>query len=85
MANKQFDAGKTAKVLALMLGSPSAGERASARHTLIRMLGAHSIAGRDLLRHYLYRGDAAVVERVNDLHPLWTGDAMLRANSIGQV
>ena len=59
-----------------MLGSPSAGERASARHTLIRMLDAHSIAGRDLLpHHYFDRGDAAVVEQVNNLlHPLWTGD-----------
>ena len=72
---KQFDASKAAKILALVLGSPSAGERASARHMLIRMLGAHSIAGRDLLlHHYLDRG-AAGVERVNDLlHPLWTGE-----------
>jgi hypothetical protein len=73
---KQFDAGKAAKILALVLGSPSAGERSSARHMLIRMLGAHSIAGRDLLpHHYLDHGDAVLVQRVNDLlHPLWTGD-----------
>jgi hypothetical protein len=73
---KQFDAGKAAKILALVLGSPSAGARSSARHMLIRMLGAHSIAGRDLLpHHYLDHGDAVLVERVNDLlHPLWTGD-----------
>ena len=73
---KQFDAIKTAKILALVLGSPSPGERASARHTLIRMLGGHGITGPDLLpRHYLDRSDAAVVEAVNDLlHPLWGED-----------
>jgi hypothetical protein len=40
------------------------------------MLGVHTIAGRDLLpHHYLGRGDAALVERVNELlHPLWSGD-----------
>ena len=71
---RQFDPVKAIKILALVLSSPSAGERASARHVLIRMLDAYSIAGRDLLpRHYLDRG--AVVEQVNDLlHPLWTGD-----------
>jgi len=73
---KHFDAGKAAKILAFVLGSPSAGEGASARHTLIRILDAHSIAGRDLLpHHYLDSGDAAVVEQVNNLlQPLWTGD-----------
>jgi Protein of unknown function (DUF3631) len=69
---KQFDASKAAKILALVLGSPSAGERANAGHLLRRMLSAHSIAGCDLLSYYL---DRAVVEQINDLlHPLWTGD-----------
>jgi hypothetical protein len=72
---KQFDAGKAAKILALVLGSPSAGERASARATLDRMMRAHGIDGRNLLRRYIDRGEAAVVDRVNDLlHPLWTCD-----------
>jgi hypothetical protein len=65
---KQFDPAKAIKILALVLGSPSAGERASARATLDRMLRAHGIDGRDLLpRHYLNRLDDATLGRVNDL------------------
>ena len=43
---------------------------------MARMLGTHGIDGRDLLpHHYLHRGDAAVVERANDLlHPLWSDE-----------
>jgi hypothetical protein len=73
---KQFDAGKAAKILALVLGSASASERASARAMLDRMLRAHGIAGRGLLPRYsLDRLDDATQQRVNDLlHPLWTCD-----------
>jgi hypothetical protein len=72
----RFDPSKAAKILALVFGSPSAGERASARATLDRMLRANGIDGRDLLpRHYLDRLDDATRGRVNDLlHPLWTCD-----------
>jgi hypothetical protein len=70
----RFDPSKATKILALVVGAPGAGERASARHALTRILGAHGIDGRDLLpRHYLNRLDDATRERVNDLlHPLWT-------------
>jgi hypothetical protein len=72
---KQFDRDKAAKILALALGSSSAGERAAARVALSRMLDAHGIAGRDLLRYYLDRCDEATLAQVNDLlHPLWTTD-----------
>jgi hypothetical protein len=73
---RQFDPEKGRKILALVLGSPKAGERASARRALILMLNAYGIAGHELLpHHYLDGGDAAVVEQVNDLlHPLWTAD-----------
>src|SRR5215470_2995759 len=72
----RFDPIKAAKILALVLGSPSAGERASARATLDRMLHAHGIDGRDLLpRHYLDRLDDTTRGRVNDLlRPLWSSD-----------
>jgi len=72
----RFDPVKAAKILALVLGSSSAGERASARAALDRMLHTHTIDGRDLLpRHYLDRLDEATRGRVNDLlHPLWTFD-----------
>jgi len=72
----RFDPVKAAKILALVLGSSSAGERASARAALDRMLRTHGIDGRDLLpRHYLDRLDDATRGRVNDLlHPLWTCD-----------
>jgi Protein of unknown function (DUF3631) len=72
----RFDPAKTIKVLALVLGSSSAGERAGARAALERMLQALGIDGRDLLpRHYLDRLDDATRGRVNDLlHLLWTCD-----------
>src|SRR6516164_5168606 len=72
----KFDASKAAKILALVLGSPSASERASARAMLDRLLHAHGIDGRDLLPRYaLDRLDDATRGRVNDLlHPLWTFD-----------
>jgi hypothetical protein len=72
----KFDASKAAKILALVLGSPSASERASARAMLDRLLHAHGIDGRDLLSRYaLDRLDDATRGRVNDLlHPLWTCD-----------
>ena len=71
---RQFDPPKIAKVLALVLGGAAAGERASARATLERILHAQGIAGRDLLpRYYLDRLDDATRECVNNrLHPLWT-------------
>jgi hypothetical protein len=71
----RFDPVKAIKILARVL-SPSAGERAAARHVLTRILGAHGIDGCDLLpRHYLDRLDADTLTRVNDLlHPLWTRD-----------
>ncbi len=73
---RHFEPAKAIKILALVLGSPSAGERASARATLDRMLRAQGIDGRDLLpHHYLNRLDDATLGRVNDLlHPLWTCD-----------
>src|SRR5262245_53601169 len=73
---RQFDPSKGIKILALVLGSPSAGERASARHMLTRSLSAHRISGRDLLpRHYLDRLDDTTRGRVNALLcPLWTCD-----------
>jgi hypothetical protein len=75
----QFDPSpdsKATKILALVLGSPSAGERANARHTLMRMVRAHGIDGRDLLpRYYLVRLDADTLVWVNDLLcPLWVDD-----------
>ena len=42
---RQFDPPKIAKVLALVLGGAAAGERASARATLERILHAQGIAG----------------------------------------
>jgi hypothetical protein len=72
----RFDPVKAAKILALVLGSSSASERASARAMLDRLLHAHRIDGRDLLPRYaLDRLDDATRARVNDLlHPLWTCD-----------
>ena len=72
----KFDASKAAKILALVLGSPSASQRATARAMLDRMLQAHGIDGRDLLpRYVLDRLDDTTRGRVNDLlHPLWTLD-----------
>ena len=73
---RQFDSSKATKILALVLGSPSAGERASARHMLTRSLSAHRINGRDLLpRYFLVRLDADTLTRVNNLLcPLWLDD-----------
>ena len=73
---RQFDPSKGIKILALVLGSPSAGERASARHMLTRSLSAHRVNGRDLLpRYFLVQLDADQLNRVNDLLcPLWLDD-----------
>jgi hypothetical protein len=72
----KFDVSKAAKILALLVGSTDANQRASARAMLDRMLQAHGIDGRDLLpRYVLDRLDDATRGRVNDLlHPLWTLD-----------
>jgi hypothetical protein len=65
---RQFDPSKATKILALVLGSPSAGERASARHMLTRILAGHGIDGRYLLpRYYLMRLDADTLIRLNNL------------------
>ena len=71
----KFDVSKAAKILALLVGSTDANQRASARAMLDRLLHAH-IDGRDLLpRYVLDRLDDATRGRVNDLlHPLWTFD-----------
>jgi hypothetical protein len=76
MPKPKFDASKAAKILALLLGSTDANQRATARAMLDRLLHTDGIDGRDLLLRYaLDRLDDATRGRVNDLlHPLWTND-----------